>query len=594
MPDVDDSLTTVTRTQGNNRALKDGEVDAGALSRSTSRRCRSSSRRSAGWFADARVRRLRDGDHDLPVRQGARRAVHRAAGLPGARLPPRRDRPSTRRPASASRRTWRAGGSASTAATRSPPASGRAASCATSTASTSTGHLGALRRRARGRVPAAARTSSPMPSGRQPRRPARRRGELAAAIGVDADRPERRAAHPRRRRRPATRARDARPLPDQPPRRRQGRAAGRATPTSRPICSTRSPSPSARYVAAADALATIARRTPTDRMHQRVMEHHRRGPAAVRHRAEPAGASRSSSVTRSTSTSSTARPHLETLFAAGTRDLVGLSRRHPPREVDHAHRHRRRPQRFRAQGSPDRSSDRRRATRSTTGAGMAPRMTSSTTRRCARTSAVGSSTAAPTAPSSSAAAARASTSPATRSAGSGPGLCHDRVHHGDHPAHTTTPTCWSSAPRSSHRSWPRSSRDLWLATAFKGGRAPGSARPDRGAGAIGPASTQCGCRRRSECVGVAVALVVALVIGEELQDPRGRGVGGLLGDRHVPVLRAAAGTPAGSARPRSRARRPGRARSGPARRVPSGPRARRRARCRGRTSPGRCPRPSDR
>ena len=87
--------------------------------------------------ARQRVRHLRDGDHDLYLRQGARQADDRGAGVPGARASTTAPSWSTPRPASARRRTSKARRSASTAATPSPPACGRAASCRTSTASTS-------------------------------------------------------------------------------------------------------------------------------------------------------------------------------------------------------------------------------------------------------------------------------------------------------------------------------------------------------------------------------------------------------------------------------------------------------------------------
>ena len=50
---------------------------------------------------------------------------------------------------------------------------------------------------------------------------------------------------------------------------------------------------------------------------------HRRRPAAVRARAQPGRARGAGPGTRSTSTSSTARPDLDSLFAPGTRELVG-------------------------------------------------------------------------------------------------------------------------------------------------------------------------------------------------------------------------------------------------------------------------------
>ena len=69
-------LSTLTRAQGANRALIDGEVTPSGL--------RTRLRRRAGPGqglpqdgAGARVRRRRDGPDDLPDRQGARRRVHR-------------------------------------------------------------------------------------------------------------------------------------------------------------------------------------------------------------------------------------------------------------------------------------------------------------------------------------------------------------------------------------------------------------------------------------------------------------------------------------------------------------------------------------
>ena len=75
----------------------------------------------------------------------------------------------------------------------------------------------------------------------------------------------------------------------------------------------------------------------------------------------------------------------------------------------------------------------------------------------------------PTAASSSAAAAPASWWPATRCAASGPGCAADPCHDRDHAGPTTTRTCSSSGPRWSRRSRPSELVDLWLRTAFQGG-----------------------------------------------------------------------------------------------------------------------------
>ena len=130
-------LRAVSRTQGNNRALKAGEVTP------------------AGYVLDFEevpvlvqafrrmVRTLEFDVCEMAVTTYLTAKAHGVAftahpGLPGPRLPPRRDGPPGATGPSCGRRTWPAGGSGSTAATRSPPASGPGRSCATSTASTST------------------------------------------------------------------------------------------------------------------------------------------------------------------------------------------------------------------------------------------------------------------------------------------------------------------------------------------------------------------------------------------------------------------------------------------------------------------------
>ena len=117
---------------------------------------------------------------------------------------------------------------------------------------------------------------------------------------------------------------------------------------------------------------------------------------------------------------------------------------------------------------------------------------SSTTRRCARTSAAASSTVAPTARSSSAAAGRARSSPATRSAASGRG-CAPTCGTRRSPAATTTRTCWCSARRSIDAERAEQVLDTWLTTPFKGAeharridddRRPGAGRDPALTGAV--------------------------------------------------------------------------------------------------------------
>ena len=203
-------------TQGNNEALKDGTVT------------RAGSRfdfEEVPVLVQAFRRMVRDLEFDVCemafttylVRQGARRAVHRDPGLPGARLPPRRHRPRHRgrhrdaqgprgqrvgvnRGYTVTTGVWARGDPAGRARRRPGP-----------------GDLGALRRRARRGVLPAGRTSC-RSRGRRPRR----------AGGVRRDRRGDRAAGRRPRGRP-----DARPADPGPGR-------GRRSPPCRRAATTRS------------------------------------------------------------------------------------------------------------------------------------------------------------------------------------------------------------------------------------------------------------------------------------------------------------------------------------------------------------------
>jgi len=238
-------------------------------------------------------------------------------------------------------------------------------------------------------------------------------------------------------------------------------------------------------------------------------------------------------------------------------------------------------------------------------------MTSSTTHRCAPTSAIGSSD------------GRADR--AIVVGGSGQGRAHRLQQkyegYGRACATTVSPRRYPRAhndakrpgdrrERSSRRKLAEELTDVWMTTAFKGGPPPGSARPRSRPWSIAPASTPTPtptptsrprrpalgiwasvsgprrCRPRRTGVGVS---------GRRLSDRRGTArrragavsaVWALTGN--VPVF-GASQTFLQIAGSRRRVRGvPGRGRSGRARPVPSSPRARRPARCRGRTSPVRC------
>ena len=243
--------------------------------------------------------------------------VHRDPGLPGPRLPPRRDRPSPR-PARAA-----AQGPGRPARRGQPRLHGHHRRLGPRDPARGVrprprlGDLGALRRRARRGVPCRrptwcpigpARTlascwpaaSSPPPSA--PRRPARRWP-----------------AHPRPGGGRLRGARRARPLPDQPPGRRPRRPAGRA------------PRPGRRAVRRVRRVQAPVRRAAATRCPSRPRSTgctagSGRSPAPTRCRTgwSPTGRCwRSWPGPRSTSTSSTAAPDLDAMFAPGTRDLVG-------------------------------------------------------------------------------------------------------------------------------------------------------------------------------------------------------------------------------------------------------------------------------
>ena len=79
-----------TRTQGNNKPLKDGAVKPKTFDFAFEE-VDPHHRRVPAHGARQRVRHLRDGDHDLYLRQGARQADDGGAGLHRARVPSRRD-----------------------------------------------------------------------------------------------------------------------------------------------------------------------------------------------------------------------------------------------------------------------------------------------------------------------------------------------------------------------------------------------------------------------------------------------------------------------------------------------------------------------
>ena len=158
----------------------------------------------------------------------------------------------------------------------------------TSTAWTSTRHLGALRRRARGGVPAAGERRAG-PAGRATSARCWSAASSPPSIGVDIDHPDVAPLIPDPEEAGARRAAAARPLPDQPPGRRPGRAAA-----AHPDLAT----------AVFDAFAEAKRRY-VERLRAGDSAHrdrpdvrpgagdHRRRPAALRHRAEPRRCSRS-------------------------------------------------------------------------------------------------------------------------------------------------------------------------------------------------------------------------------------------------------------------------------------------------------------
>ena len=191
-------------------------------------------------------------------------------GLPGARVPPRRHPGQHQGRHRARRRTSRAGGSASTAATPSPPACGRAASCRTSTASISskiTWVLSGDEHVAEYRPPA---NVVPIEQGKK-MGDMLASGELAAAIGVEVDAPDVKPLIPNALEAGLAALRQQRPLSDQPHGGDQGRADRGASRSGRRRVQRlrRSEAPS---TSIASRQARIEKPTEVDEVHRRVME----------------------------------------------------------------------------------------------------------------------------------------------------------------------------------------------------------------------------------------------------------------------------------------------------------------------------------
>ena len=152
---ADLKLKTVTRTQGNNQALKDGTVKPKTFEFDFE---------EVDPLIAAFRRMVRGNEFDICEMAITTYICAKAHGKPMTAIPVFLVRAFhhgailvNTKAGIAARRTSKASGSASTAATRSPPACGRAASCRTSTASTSP------------RSPGCCRATSTSPSTSRPR-----------------------------------------------------------------------------------------------------------------------------------------------------------------------------------------------------------------------------------------------------------------------------------------------------------------------------------------------------------------------------------------------------------------------------------------
>ena len=113
-------LTIALGNYGLTKPIKQAGIDFGRLDLRF-RRGRADRPDDAAHVPRARIRHLRDGVHDLCLRPRGRPAVHRHPAVRHPEFPSLGDLLSTRNPASARRRTWKAARSGSTAATPSPP-----------------------------------------------------------------------------------------------------------------------------------------------------------------------------------------------------------------------------------------------------------------------------------------------------------------------------------------------------------------------------------------------------------------------------------------------------------------------------------------
>ena len=292
----------MTRTQGNNARAQGRTVDARRVPPRRSRRCRCSSRRfrrmvrgrwsstSARWrsrptsaprstaspFTALPVFLVRGFHHGaiLYNRDGRHRAPERPRGPAGRRQPRLHGdhrRLGARHPGRRVRRRPRRG------------------------------DLGAVRRRARrratGRRPTSCRatpgsTSTQMLARRRPRRRGRGRDRP----------PRRRAADPRPAGGGLRGAARARPLPDQPPRRRQATTLLAAQPGAGAAPSS-TPSPRQATSTSTSCARARSRTTAPTGCYRAGHGDDRQRPAALRHRAEPRGARGAASTTPSASTS---------------------------------------------------------------------------------------------------------------------------------------------------------------------------------------------------------------------------------------------------------------------------------------------------